>query len=103
MRTNKEKGMTPGQARTLEMSIIGLCLIALFLVFQPFSLDLFGVGAVLVVVSGLAFNLVPLCQPGVPFKRVLRVAMIVLITLLVITALAMLSAWLYGKFFVGRP
>ena len=101
MSSTREKGMTAGQAKTLELGIIGLCLVALFLVFQPFSLELYSVGAVLVVVGGLAFNLVPFCRAGVPFKRVLRVTMIVVISLLVIAALAIASAWLYGKFFVG--
>ena len=52
MRRSRDKGMTAGQAWWLEMSIIGLCLVSLFLVFQPFSIELFGVGAVLVVVGG---------------------------------------------------
>lgn len=94
-------GMSATQARTLEFGIIGLCLVALTLVFQPFSLELYGVGAVLVIVGGLAFNLVPFCRTGVPLQRVLRVAMIVIVTLLIITAIAITSAWLYGKFFVG--
>ena len=55
----------------------------------------------LVVVGGLAFNLVPLCRAGVPLSRLLRVAGIVVVTLIVISALAISSAWLYGKYFVG--
>ena len=103
MKNSREKGMTQEQARTIEYSIIALCLLSLVLVFQPHSLELFGIGAGLVVVSGLAFNLIPFCRAGVPFSRVLRVAMIVVITLLVVAALAISSAWLYGKFFVGSP
>ena len=95
--------MTAGQAKSLELGIIGLCLLALFLVFQPFSLAFYSVGAVLVVVGGLAFNLVPFCRAGVPFRRVIRVLVIVVVALLVITGMAITSAWLYGRFFVGQP
>lgn len=103
MKKPREQGMTATQARTLELGIIGLCIVALVLVFQPFSLEAYSIGAVLVIVGGLAFNLVPMCRKGIPFKRVVRVAMIVVIALLVITALAITSAWLYGQFFVGQP
>lgn len=103
MKKPGDKGMSAAQARTLELGIIGLCLLALFLVFQPFSLELYSIGAVLVIVGGLSFNLVPFCRAGVPFRRVLRVAMIVVVALLVVTALAITSAWLYGQYFVGRP
>ena len=98
-----EKGMTVGQARAIELSIIALCLLSLFLVFQPFARELYSIGAVLVIVGGLAFNLVPFCRAGVPLRRVLRVTLIVVTALLVIWALAITSAWLYGKFFVGAP
>lgn len=105
MNENSESVKTPGMsrftARLLEFSIIGLCLVALLLVFQPFSLKLFSIGAVLVVVGGLAFNLVPFCRPGVPLRRVLRVAAIVVILLFVIAGLAIGSAWLYGQYFVA--
>ncbi|MGH6960283.1 MAG: hypothetical protein ACREE7_07365, partial [Dongiaceae bacterium] len=53
-------GMTAAQARRIEYAIIGLCVAALVFVFQPFSQTLFSVGAGLVVLGGLAFNLVPL-------------------------------------------
>ena len=103
MKKNREQGMTAGQAKMLELSIIGLCVFALILVFQPFSLKAYSVGAVLVIVGGLAFNLVPFCRKGVPFDHVVRAVTIVVVTLLVVTALAILSAWLYGQFFVGQP
>ena len=60
---NLNSGMTRRQARTVEYSIIGLCIVAMVMIFQPFSLTLFSVGAGLVVLAGLAFNLVPFCRP----------------------------------------
>lgn len=89
-------GMTAGQARTVEFAIIGLCLAALVMIFQPFSLRLYGIGAALAVVGGLAFNLVPLCRPGTPARALLRAAAIVLTILLIAALLGMGSAKLYG-------
>ena len=90
------KGMSVGTARSIEYAIIGLCLVALVFIFQPFSLKLYGVGAGLVVLGGLAFNLVPLCRPGQPVSKLIRAAILVLITLLVVASLAIGSAYLYG-------
>jgi hypothetical protein len=94
----RDAGMTPAQARTLEWSIIGLCVAALLMVFQPFSLTLYGVGAGLVVLGGLAFNLVPLCRPGVRMRSVVMAAAVTVVLLLVIAGLAIGSAWLYGLY-----
>ncbi len=93
--------MSRTQARVIEFSIIALCLIALFLVFQPFSLKLYSIGAVLVVVGGLAFNIVPFCRQGVPFSKIVRVCVIVIVLLFVIAGLAIGSAWLYGQYVVA--
>ena len=41
-------GMTARQARAVEWSIIALCILALALIFQPFWLPLYSVGAGLV-------------------------------------------------------
>ena len=89
-------GMTAVQARRVEYGIIGLCIAALVMIFQPFSLTLFGIGAALVVVGGLAFNLVPLCRPGVPAARLFRAGGIVLLILLVVAGIAIAAAYLYG-------
>ena len=94
--TNEGTGLTARQAWIVEWSIIGLCILALVLVFQPFWLPLYSVGAGLVVLGGLAFNLVPLCRPGVPAKTLIKAALVVLILLLVVAALAIGSAYLYG-------
>jgi hypothetical protein len=91
-------GMTSAQARMLEWAIIGLCVAALVMVFQPFSLKLYGIGAGLVVLGGLAFNLVPLCRPGIPMRTVVKAALVVLLLLLLVAGLAIGSAWLYGVY-----
>jgi hypothetical protein len=94
--TNEGARLTAQQAWIVEWSIIGLCILALVLVFQPFWLPLYSVGAGLVVLGGLAFNLVPLCRPGVPAKTLIKAGLVVLILLLVVAALAIGSAYLYG-------
>ena len=42
-------GMTAAQAKAVEYTIVGFSVLSLVLVFQPFSLTLFTVGAALVV------------------------------------------------------
>ena len=65
---NSKQGMSAQTATRVEFALIGLSIVALFLIFQPFSLALFSVGCGVVVVSGLANNLLPLCEPGVPIR-----------------------------------
>ena len=96
--TASSAGLTARQARTVEWSIIGLCILALILIFQPFWLPLYSIGAGLVVLGGLAFNLVPLCRPGVPRRSLINAAVIVLVLLLVVAGLAIGSAYLYGVY-----
>ena len=91
-----QAGMTSRQARRVEYSIIGLCLAALVMIFQPYSLTLSSIGAGLAVLGGLAFNLVPLCRPGVTVRALLKAGGIVLIILAVVVALAIGSAKLYA-------
>ena len=85
-------------ARRIERGIIVLCLASLILIFQPFSKLLYGIGAGLVVLGGLSFNLVPLCQPGRPLKSLVRAGFIVLLLLLVVALLAISAAHLYGVY-----
>ena len=61
--------MTATQAKIVEWAIILLCVFSLFAIFQPFSLTLFSVGCVTVVVGALSFNLIPFCRPGVPAQQ----------------------------------
>jgi hypothetical protein len=95
-------GMTPRQAATAEVAIIALCVIAMVLIFQPFWLPLFSVGAGLVVLGGLAFNLIPLCRPGVPAGKLVKVGLIVLVLLVVVAGLSIGAAWLYGLYIESR-
>ncbi len=94
-------GMTARQARRVEYFIIGLCLIALVMIFQPYSMTLFSVGAGLVVVGGLAFNLVPFCRPGVPVSALRKAGLIVLVIFGVAVGLAIGSAKLYAIYLTG--
>ena len=98
MSEGRAAGMSPAQARTAEGLIIALCLFALFAIFQPFSLGLFSVGCGLVVLGGLAFNLVPFCQPGLPARGLWKAALVVVIVFVVVLLLALGSAWLYGVY-----
>jgi hypothetical protein len=93
---SKQPGMSRATARLIEYSIITLCIAALAMIFQPFSLKLYGIGAGLVVLGGLAFNLVPLCVPGRPLSSVVRAAVTVLVILVIAICLAIGSAYLYG-------
>ncbi|WP_420411039.1 hypothetical protein [Roseibium sp.] len=98
MSSQTQKGMTAARARRLEFAIIGLCVVALVSIFQPFSHLLFSAGCVGVVVAGLAFNLMPFCRPGVSLAKVGQVAVIVLVIFAVVVALALASAWGYSLY-----
>ncbi len=94
-------GMSPATAQRLEWSLIGLGIVALALIFQPFSLALFGVGCALVVFAGLANNLLPLCQPGTTLRSIVVASVIVALTFFVIMLISIAAAYLYGVFFVN--
>ncbi len=87
--------MTASQARLIEYAIIGLCILALFMIFQPFAMMFYSIGAGLVVLGGLAFNLIPFCREGVPMARLGKVALIVLAILAVAIALGIGTGYLY--------
>jgi hypothetical protein len=95
-------GMTVAQAKTIEYAIIAISLMALVLLFQPFSLELYSLGAGLVVFAGLAFNLVPLCTPGRPFRSLINGAIIIAVSFVVVTLLALGSALLYSWYLTVR-
>ena len=90
-------GIGPGAARWLERGIIGTCVIAILMIFQPFSLALFSWGCGLVVFGALAFNLVPFCRADVSWRQIGRVVSIVAIVLAVAAALGIVTAWLYVR------
>jgi hypothetical protein len=96
-------GMTPKQALRLEYFIIGLGILALLMIFQPFSISLFTWGAVLVVIAGLVNNLLPLAQPGVQTRTVITVAMVVAMIFCIVLLVSIWAASLYGAFFLKPP
>ena len=87
--------MTAAQAKLVERLIIGLCVASILAIFQPFSINLFSIGCVTVVIGALAFNLVPFCREGVPARTLLRVSIIILVILAVAAALGVGAAYLY--------
>jgi hypothetical protein len=101
--TGTEQGMSARTAAAIEHTIIGIALLSLILIFQPFSLALYTVGCVLVVLGALAFNLVPLCEKGRPLRSLVMAGIIVIVLLFIVVGLSILSAWLYGVYFVQRP
>jgi hypothetical protein len=93
--------MTAATATRIEFAIIGVGALALLLIFQPISMDLFGVGCGLVVLAALANNLLPLCAPGIPVRTIVRAALIVAAIFIVAVAISIGAAYSYGVFFVG--
>ena len=96
-------GLTPLEALRLEYIIIGLGVLALAMIFQPFSIILFTIGAVLVVIAGLVNNLLPLAQPGVKYSSVVTVAMVVAMIFGIVLLVSIYAAYLYGAFFLKAP
>ncbi len=99
----RQTGMSARAALRLELFIIGLGLFALVLIFQPFSIGLFAVGCMLVVLAGLINNLLPLARPGVRVKAVITIAMVVAMIFCIVLLVSIWAAYLYGKFFLAPP
>ena len=93
--------MSPRAALRLEFAIIGLGILALALIFQPFSLFLFGIGCALVVLAGLVNNLLPLCQPGVAARSVVTVGLVIAMIFCIALLISIAAAHLYGVLFVN--
>ncbi len=100
--SGRRPGMTVRQARTVEYSIVGASLLALVLIFQPFSLALFTLGAAAIVLVGLAFNLVPLAQPGRTWGSLVKGAIVIVVAFAIVTLLSLGMAELYG-YYVTPP
>jgi hypothetical protein len=96
-------GMSRAGAFRLEVFIIGLGVLALVLIFQPFSIELFAVGSGLVVLAGLVNNLLPLAQPGVKVRSVVTVALVVAMIFCIAILVSIAAAHLYGVFFLNPP
>jgi len=100
---NGRKGMSARQARTVEFGIVGASLIALVLIFQPFSVGLFTLGAAAIVIVGLAFNLVPLAQPGKSWRSLLIATVVIVVAFGIVTALSLGMAEVYGYYVTPAP
>ena len=98
-----DNSLTPKSALRMEFAIIGLGLLALVLIFQPFNLTLFTIGSILVVLAGLVNNLLPLAQPGVKTRSVITIAMVVAMIFCIVLLVSIIVAYLYGAFFLAPP
>jgi hypothetical protein len=98
MSNNDKQSLSAAQARRLEYSIIGLCVVAMGFIFQPFSQTLFSIGCIGVVVGGLAFNLMPVCVAGSSYRKIANTAILVIFIFVVVVIVALVSAWLYGVY-----
>ncbi len=94
-------GMSAATAMRVEYSIIGLGMFALVLIFQPFSLTLFGIGAGLVVLAGLVNNLLPLAQPGTTIRTLISVALVIAMIFCIVLLLSIAAAHFYGVYFLS--
>jgi hypothetical protein len=103
MSDGKSGNLSQHGALRLEYAIIGMGILALVMIFQPFSIALFTFGAILVVVAGLVNNLLPLAQPGVPVRSVITVAMVVAMIFCITLLVSIYAAYLYGVFFLKPP
>jgi hypothetical protein len=103
MSNEPQTGMSARAALRLELSIIGLGIFALVLIFQPFSLTVFAIGSGLVVLAGLVNNLLPMAQPGVPVRSVVIVALVVAMIFCIVLLVSISAAHLYGVFFLKPP
>ncbi len=90
--------MTATQAKWMERSIISICVLSILMIFQPFSMQLFTYGCILVVIGALLFNLVPFCRAGVSFKQIRKVIFIILIVLVVAALLGIGTAFLFVEY-----
>jgi hypothetical protein len=92
----KNTGLTKKQAKIVEITIVTFCVLSLMAIFQPFSILLYSIACVCVVIGGLMFNLVPLCREGVKPGQLVKIAIIIFTILVIAILLAIGSAYLYG-------
>jgi hypothetical protein len=100
---NDQRKLTPKSAQWLEFWIIWFGIFALIMIFQPFKIEFFTFGSILVVFAGLINNLLPMAQPGVPIRSVVTVAMVVAMIFCIVLLLSITVAYLYGAFFLNPP
>ena len=90
------EGLTKKQAKVVERIIVGFSIISLVCLFQPFSMTLYSIGCIAVVIGGLSFNLVPLCVEGVKTSQLIKIGLIIFFILIVVAIIAIGSGHLYG-------
>ncbi len=90
------EGLTKKQAKVVERAIVGFSILSLVCLFQPFSMTLYSIGCIAVVVGGLSFNLVPLCVEGVKASTLIKIAVIIFTILIIVAIVAIGSAELYS-------
>ena len=90
------RGLSKKQAKAVERAIVGFSILSLVCLFQPFSMTLYSIGCVAVVVGGLSFNLVPLCVEGVKVSQLIKIAIIIFVILIIVAIAAIGSAELYS-------
>jgi hypothetical protein len=90
--------MTAAQAKIVERTIIGFCVLSVLAIFQPFSIHIFSVGCVSVVISALIFNLVPHFREGVTWRDLGKVSLIILVILGVAAAIGVGTAFAYVNY-----
>ena len=95
--------LTRDSAIRLEFAIIGLGIVALFMIFQPFSLTVFSLGCGLVVLAALVNNLLPLAEPGTPVRQIPFAAAVVALIFVTALLVAIAAAHLYGLAFLKAP
>jgi hypothetical protein len=100
MSPDPDKGMSAATALRIEFTIIGVGVLALVMIFQPFALPIFSAGCGLVVLAALANNMLPFAQPGRPLRGVIFAGVIVAFTFCVVLLLSIAAADAYGKLFL---
>jgi len=81
----KRRGISARTARTMEYTIVGASI-------------LFTLGAAAIVIVGLAFNIVPLCQPGKSVRSLVIAGIVIVVIFVIVTVLALASAELYAYY-----
>jgi len=94
--SKQSEGLSKKQAKVVERAIVGFSILSLVFLFQPFSMTLYSIGCIAVVVGGLAFNLVPLCVEGVKASQLIKIGLIIFIILIIVALIAIGSGHLYG-------
>ncbi len=103
MSNTDTRKLTLSSALRLEFAIIGLGILALAMIFQPFSLWIFSAGCGLVVLAALANNLLPLAEPGMPVRKIVFAASVVLLVFCTALLVSIAAAHLYGMAFLKGP